>query len=177
MGRLQLIRAMAHIGRVALVTEDSSAAQSLALHEDLTWGFQFRYPADWHPFTLLDDREGVLYAPDSVDFATSFSVEAKDLGTRITSADIADLRDGFLEGVRSLPECKLLMETSWALGDLIGLEAQYTFRERGCLRKRWVRLLFEGQRQFHVVAQGASPGEYEYWLPQLSEAMNSMQIG
>jgi hypothetical protein len=175
-GGLQLIReADAHLeGRLA--TEDSSATQGRALHEDGTWGFQFRYPADWHRFTLLENRQGVLYAPDSSDFATSFSVEAKDLGTRITRADVADLRDGFLEGVQSLPECKLLMETSWALDDLIGLEAQYTFRERGCLRKRWVRLLFEGQRQFHVVAQGASPGEYEYWLPQLAEAMNSMQI-
>jgi hypothetical protein len=159
-----------------LATEDSIAAQSLALHQDRTWRFQFRYPADWHRFTLLENRQGVLYAPDPVDFATSFSVEAKDLGTRITRADIPDLREGFLEGVRSLPECKLLLETSWAVGNLIGLEAQYTFREQGCLRKRWVRLLFEGQRQFHVVVQGASPGEYEYWLPVLSETMSSVQI-
>jgi hypothetical protein len=159
-----------------LATEASSSAQGFALHEDRTWGFKFRHPADWHRFTLLDNRQGVLYAPDSIDFATSFSVEAKDLGTRITRADIPDLRDGFLEGVRSLLECRLLMETSWAVGNLIGMEAQYTFREQGCLRKRWVRLLFEGQRQFHVVAQGASPGEYEYWLPMLSEAMNSMEI-
>ena len=161
-----------------MATEDSSAAQGLALHEDRTWGFQFRYPADWHPFTLLENREGVLYAPDSVDFATSFlGGGQKSLRGRVMArADVPDLRDGFLEGVRSLPECRLLMETSWALGDLIGLEAQYTFRERGCLRQRWVRLLLEGQRQFHVVAQGTSPGEYEYWLPKLSEAMNSMQI-
>ena len=159
-----------------MATEDSSAAQGLTLHEDRAWGFRFRYPANWHRFTLLENRQGVLYAPDPADFATSFSVEAKDLGTRITRADVPDLRDGFLEGVRSLPECRLLMETSWAIGNLIGLEAQYTFREHGCLRKRWVRLLFEGQRQFHVVAQGASPGEYEYWLPMLSEAMDSLQI-
>jgi hypothetical protein len=159
-----------------LATEDSSASQGLALHEDRAWRFRFRYPAHWHRFTLLENRQGVLYAPDPADFATSFSVEAKDLGTRITRADVPDLRDGFLEGMRSLPECRLLMETSWAVGNLIGLEAQYTFREHGCLRKRWVRLLFEGQRQFHVVAQGASPGEYEYWLPMLSEAMDSLQI-
>jgi hypothetical protein len=176
MGRPQLIREDGAHQEGRLATEDSSAAQKLTLHEDRTWGFRFRYPAVWHPFALLENRQGVLYGPDSVDFATSFSVEAKDLGTRITRADVPDLRDGFLEGVRALPECRLLMETSWALGDLIGLEAQYTFRERGCLRQRWVRLLFEGQRQFHVVAQGASPGEYEYWLPMLSEAMNSMQV-
>jgi hypothetical protein len=176
MGRLQLIREVGVHQEGRLATEDSAAAQGLALHEDRTWGFQFRYPADWHRFTLLENRQGVLYAPDPANFATSFSVEVKDLGTRITRADVPDLRDGFLEGVRSLSESKLLMETSWAVGDLIGLEAQYTFRERGCLRKRWVRLLFEGQRQFHVVAQGASPGEYEYWLPQLSGMMLSLEM-
>ncbi len=157
-------------------TADSAAGQGLALHEDHVWGYQFQHPADWHRFTLLENRQGVLFAPDPADYATSFSVEVKDLGTRITRADAPDLREGFLEGVRSLPECKLQMETSWAIGDLVGLEAQYTFRERGCLRKRWVRLLFRGQRRLHAVAQGASPGEYEYWLPQLSAAMESLEL-
>ena len=85
-----------------MAPEDASAAQGFALHEDRAWGFRFRYPADWHRFMLLENRQGVLYAPDPVDFATSFSVEVRDLGTRITRADVKDLRDGFRAALRAL---------------------------------------------------------------------------
>ncbi len=159
-----------------MANQGTPAFTGLALHQDAKWRFTFWYPHEWHRFNWRDGREGVLYAPDPVDIANSFSVEVKDIGTKITDGDVEDLHSGFLAGVRSLPECKIESEESWVVGDLIGLEAKYTFQESGCLRKRWVRLLFEGQRQFHFVAQGASPAEYEYWLPMLFEAMMTVQI-
>ncbi len=152
------------------------AFTGLALHEDRKWRFSFWYPHEWHRYNWLDGREGVLYAPDPTDFSTSFSVEVKALGTKITAADVDDLHAGFLEGLRSLPECGIEIETSWVTADLIGCEAKFTFRESGCLHKRWTRLLFEGSRQFQFVAQGASPAEYAYWEPMLFEAMMTVHI-
>jgi hypothetical protein len=152
------------------------AFTGLALHRDRKWRFSFWYPHEWHRYDWTDGREGVLYAPHPTDYSSSFSVEVKDLGTEITAADKEDLHIGFLEGLSSLPECEIETEESWAAGNLIGCEAKYTFRESGRLRKRWSRLLFEGSRQFHFVAQGASPDEYEYWEPMLFEAMETVHI-
>jgi hypothetical protein len=39
-----------------------------------------------------------------------------------------------------------------------------------------VRLIFAGRRQFHLIAQGASPAEYEHWLPALTGMMLSVKI-
>lgn len=159
-----------------MAREGTPAFTGLALHQDRKWRYRFWYPHEWHRFALLDNREGVLYAPDPADFSTSFSVEIKDLGTKITKDDVPDLYQGFVQGIQSLDECTIETQESWDIADLIGLEAKYTFREKGCLRKRWVRLLFEGKRQLHVVAQGASPAEYEYWLPMLFEMMTTLAI-
>jgi hypothetical protein len=148
----------------------------LALHEDHKWYFSFWYPHDWHRYDLTDGREGVLYAPHPTDCSTSFSVEVKALDTKITGADVEDLHTGFLDGLRSLPGCEIETEASWVVGNLIGCEAKYTFHEGGCLRRRWSRLLFEGSRQFHFVAQGASPDEYKYWEPMLFQAMETVHI-
>ncbi len=152
------------------------AFTGLARHEDRQWRFSFWYPHEWHRYEWPDGRAGVLYAPDPTDYSSSFSVEVKALDTQITPADEADLHTGFLEGLRSLPECVIEAEGSWVAGNLIGCEAKYTFQESGCRRKRWSRLLFEGARQFHFVAQGASPDEYAYWEPMLFQAMETVHI-
>jgi hypothetical protein len=146
------------------------------LHADRRWGFAFWYPSDWHRFNLPPGRAGVLYAPKPDDSATSFSVEVKDVGTRITGEDVGDLEAGFLEGLRSLPGCQIESHEHWVVAALVGLEARYTFHEGEATRQRWVRLLYEGMRQFHVVAQGATPEEYAYWLPMLFEMMMTLTI-
>lgn len=155
---------------------EQPAPAGKALHQDARWRFEFWYPADWRRFSLTEERQGVLYAPDSADLAASFSVEVKDLGLRVRAKDLDDLQAGFRDGLRTLTECQVEMEERWSAGHLIGLEARYTFREQGALRKRWVRLIFAGRRQFHLIAQGASPAEYEHWLPALTGMMLSVKI-
>jgi hypothetical protein len=156
--------------------QGTPAFMGLTLHLDKNWGFAFWYPSEWFRFDLPDRREGVLYAPAADDYATSFSVEVKDIGTKVTEDDVADLEAGFLEGLRSLPECQIESQEHWVVGALVGLEAKYTFQEGEFTRRRWVRLLYEGRRQFHVVAQGATSEEYEYWLPMLFEMMMTLQV-
>ena len=152
------------------------AFTGLALHRDRDWRFEFWYPIKWQRFNLGEGRTGVVYAPTSDGVATSFSIEARNVGTEVKGEDMAVLHAGFLEGLASLPGCQIETEKQWKAAALIGLEAKYTFREAGTTRKRWVRLLYEGTRQFHVVAQGATPDEYDYWLPMLFEMMMTLRI-
>jgi len=156
--------------------QGTPAFTGLVLHRDKKWRFKFWYPDGWHRFSLAPGHEGVLYAPEREDYATSFSVEAKDIGMATQASDLPDLKEGFLEGLQSLEGLHIEWQDAWVVGALIGLEAKYTFRAGQATRKRWVRLLYQGSRQFHVVAQGASPEDYDYWLPMLNEMMMTLQI-
>jgi len=159
-----------------MAREGTPVFTGLVLHEDKTWGFNFWYPDGWYRFDFTDGREGVLYAPDAQDWTTSFSVEVKDIGMKVEEGDLPDLLEGFSEGLRKLPDVQIEWQDHWIIGSLTGLEAKYTFREGDVVRKRWVRLLYEGTRQFHVVAQGATVDEYRYWEPMLFEAMMTLKI-
>ena len=159
-----------------MARQGTPAFTGLVLHRDKKWRFKFWYPDGWHRFDLAPGHEGVLYAPEPGDYSTSFSVEAKDIGVKTQESDLDALKEGFLEGLKSLDGLQIEWQDAWVAGALIGLEAKYTFREGEATRKRWVRLLYEGSRQFHVVAQGSSPEEYDYWLPMLNEMMMTLQI-
>ncbi len=158
-----------------MAREGTPAFTALALHKDEEWGFEFWYPAEWQRFAFADDRQGVIYTPEG-DLATSFSIEVRNIGTKVSLADLNTLDAGFLKGLRALPGCQIEMHEAWTAGALLGLEAKYTFQEEDATRKRWVRLLYEGKRQFHCVAQGATIEEYAYWEPMLFEAMGTIII-
>jgi hypothetical protein len=158
-----------------LARTGTPAFTALALHSDSEWRFEFWYPAEWQRLAFAGDRQGVIYTPEG-DPATSFSIEVKDIGVAVTGQDLPTLREGFLEGLRLLPGIHILHEETWSAAALQGLEAKYTFEEDGVTRQRWVRLLYEGTRQFHCVAQGADPDEYRFWEPMLYETMATIRI-
>ncbi len=159
-----------------MARQGTPAFTGLWLHEDRKWRFKFWYPDGWHRFHLGEGHQGVLYAPDPEDCSTHFAVDVKDIGVRPKESDLPTLKEGFLEGLQALPGLQIEWQDAWVAGALIGLEAKYTFQEGEATRKRWVRLLYDGRRQFHVVAQGASPEDYDYWLPMLNEMMMTLQI-
>lgn len=160
-----------------MARQGKPAFTGLCLHEDAQRRFKFWYPDGWHRYELTQGHEGVLYAPDCEDSSTSFAVDVKDIGVRAGEDDLADLEEAFLEGLQSLDGFELEWHDAWVAGALVGLEAKYTCRQGQATRKRWVRLLYEGTRQFHVVAQGASPEDYHYWLPMLNEMMMTLTVG
>ena len=53
----------------------------------------------------------------------------------------------------------------------------YTFRDAENIRKRWVRLLYQGRTQVRLVAQAASVDGYAYWEPMFYEAMRTVRFG
>jgi hypothetical protein len=159
-----------------MTLQGTPAFYGLVQCDNRQWGFQFWYPDGWHRFTFPAKRSGVIFGPLAENADTSFSVEVKKLKLKVSGEDLPSLYEGFMEGLQTLPNFKLEWQDKWVVAALTGLEAKYTFTENGQTRKRWIRLLYEGDRQFHVVAQGATPADYAYWEPMLFECMMTLTI-
>jgi len=155
---------------------ETPAFTGLQLHNDKKWRFSFWFPHEWHSYPFPKKREGVAYGPFADDPSTSFSVEVTPLDTVVTADDLEPLYEGFIEGLQRLPDMSIEWQDKWAVAALTGLEAKYTFTEQGVTRKRWIRLLYEGKRQFLAVAQGATVKDYAYWEPMLYECMATLKI-
>jgi hypothetical protein len=156
------------------------AFTSLVVYRNLDYRYSFLYPEEWHRFELaVEGGQGVILAPspDPAAVATSFSVEARDLGTTVTGADLPALRRGLLAGLRRLRGLAIEHQEDYVIGDLVGLEARHTFRERRLVRQRWVRLLYQETRQLRLIAQGATVAEYTTWLAAFGVMMHSFRFG
>lgn len=155
---------------------EQPAAKGLSLYKDGYLGFSFLRPDDWHQFSWLDGRRGVLYGPVFNDNRTIFAVAVQDLGIRVNERDLKDLHMGFVAGIGRLADSQIEWQNQWQSGDLIGMEARYRFSEDGATRKRWVRVLYQDTRQFTLTAQAASADEFEARLPMFHQSMMSFRI-
>jgi hypothetical protein len=122
-------------------------------------------------------EHGVFYAPILDDEFTGFSAEGCDLGMTVTGDDLAVLKSGFLSGLRKMPNSTIESQEADAIGTLITMEARHTYRDGGVIRKRWVRLLYQGSIQVRLVAQGATVTAFDYWLPMFYESMRTFRFG
>jgi hypothetical protein len=98
------------------------------------------------------------------------------MGTVVRANDLPAVRRGFLAGLRKLRECRIEGREAEAVGSLITLEARHTFRDGDALRKRWVRLLYQGRVQVRLIAQAADIDRFGYWEPMFYTAMRSVQF-
>lgn len=138
--------------------------------------YSFYTPMDWHRFAWPDDRQGEIYGPDADDPLTGFAVEVRDLGTEIKSDDLDTLAEGFFKSLEQLPACEVQSRSQRVTGNLLELEAKYTFQEEGETRKYWVRVFYHRTRQIVMAARGATPAKYDYWLPWFFEAMMTAKV-
>jgi hypothetical protein len=138
--------------------------------------FSFFIPIGWHHFNWQDDRQGALFGPLADDAHTVFAADLRDIGFTVTAADLDDLFDGFMGGIQQLPGVEIESSNKRVVGDLITLEAKYTFMDDEMTRKRWVRVLYHRTRQIAFTAQGATPDAYDYWLPMFFEAMMTAKV-
>lgn len=151
----------------------------LVVQRDLKYRYSFLFPEGWHDYELESDGgRGRIFAPVADDIATSFSTEARDLGTVVTGEDLPVLREGVLGGLQRLPELTIEKQEDYAIGELVGLEIWFTFRdaEADTIRKRWLRLAYQGQIQVRLIAQGADLAQFDYWLPMFNQAMRTFQF-
>jgi hypothetical protein len=151
----------------------------LVVHRDLKYRYSFLFPEGWYDYELESDGgRGRIFTPYQDDVVTSFSVEARDLGTKLTEEDLPTLREGLERGLLSLADLAIEKKEDYAIGDLIGFEYWFTFRdtESDTIRKRWLRLAYQGQIQVRLIAQGADPERFDYWLPMFNQAMRTFQF-
>jgi hypothetical protein len=154
------------------------AFTGLVVHRSLEHRYSFFYPEGWHQLELeTEGGQGVIFAPSPDDVATSFSAESRDLGTAVTADDLPTLRRGFLAGLRRLPSAVIESSEDYTVGELLGLEARHAFRDGPARRKRWSRLLYQGTLQVRLIAQGATPDAFDYWLPAFTTMMRTFRFG
>ncbi|MBN1965907.1 MAG: hypothetical protein JW910_14750 [Anaerolineae bacterium] len=158
----------------------SKARKQYPTIQGLTWHrtdfYSFFVPMDWHRFTWSDGNEGMIFGPDPDDPYTVFAVDIKDLGTPFTREDMAALAEGFFESIEQLPGCAIESREQNAVGNRLELAAQYTFQEDKAVRKCWVKVFYHQTRQIAMMARGATPDKYQYWLPWFYQAMMTARV-
>jgi hypothetical protein len=133
------------------------------LHRNLAWNFSFWRPRNWHESALTGLNGVVIYPEDNP--VTGFYVTAVDLDDTldgdITETDLPALRAGLLEGLASLPDCRVLREAEITKGRAVGFDFLLTFTLEGKPCKQRLRVLYLGRRQYTLYAQGVPPEEYD----------------
>ena len=157
-----------------MVQKQSPSVDGLLWHRHQFYSFFL--PRDWHPLSWADERDGMIFGPDADDPHTFFGVELKDLGMAIEADDLDAVAEGFFDSIEALPEVEIESREQQVIGNLIRLECKYTFNEGGQIRKRWMRLFYHFTRQISMMAQGAIPEKYDYWLPWFYEAMMTAKV-
>jgi hypothetical protein len=152
------------------------AFTGLVVHRDPAFGYSLLLPEGWHRLEL-EGGDGVFYAPDPEDPLTGLAVDAVDLGTAVRPDDLPTLRSGFFDGLRQMPGCRIERREAVAVGELITLEARHTYRDGDAVRKRWVRLLYQGRTQVRLVAQGATAEAFGHWEPMFYQAIRTVRFG
>lgn len=137
--------------------------RGLKIHRDVDWDYSFWRPLEWNRYDM-QDQYGFIYAPEP-DPRTGFYISVRDLSdeldSSVTAEDLAALRDGVMEGLKSLPDCQILEEKEIAKGPALGLEILLTFTLDGETCKRRMRLLYNDRQQFTLFGQGIPPSEYD----------------
>jgi hypothetical protein len=158
-------------------SQSGPAFTGLVVYRQPAFDYGLLVPDGWQRLDLSGSDTGVFFAPDPHDPLTGLAIDARDLGTQVRPADLPGLRSGMLSGVRRLANCRIERHEAEAVGQLLTLEAVYTFRDAELVRKRWVRLLYQGRTQLRLVAQAASVEGYAYWEPMFYEAMRTVRFG
>jgi hypothetical protein len=117
-----------------------------------------------------------MFSPQSEDPTTWFAVWATRLPDVVVAEDLEVLREGVEEGLSQLPDLNVESASEDVFGNLIRFARIYTFGENGATRKRKVRMLYVYKWAFALIAQGASPAEYEHWSMMLEDFFGDFDL-
>lgn len=151
--------------------------EGLVLQQDRQSRYFFWYPKGWQPYALDGERIGFLCSPMSDQPTTFFSVEVTSLETTVESQDVDMLVAGVEEGLATLPGLVIESAEQSAAGNRIEIERALTFEDAGSTHRRRIRLIYDRDRLYTLISQGATVDEYTYWLPMLNYCHLSFQIG
>ncbi len=145
-------------------------------HVDKEGGYSLWLPTGWRQIDMVDGHHGVIFTPSSDSYDTSFSAEKHVLEYTVREKDAPVLRKGFAAGLAALPGVEVESQQENITPTLKTLEARFTFLEGEARRKRWVRVVYWGKGQLTLIAQGATPEEFDYWLPMFFNTMMTVEI-
>jgi hypothetical protein len=139
-------------------------------------GYALWLPSGWHWFEMGPGHNGMIFSPYPALPAAAFSVEKAILPYKVSNKDLPILREGFQKGLANLPN--LVIETLDEVVEekILALDARLTFMDQGQTKKRWIRVIYAGEAQLTLIAEGAPPQEFEYWLPMFYNTMMTMTI-
>jgi len=140
-------------------------------------GYAVWCPTDWTRMEMTQGHHGFIFLMDEKQPATFLSTEKVVLAYPVTMDDVDVLREGYKAGLESLPDLVILEEDEEITETVKMFEAKFTFTEDGATRKRWLRLIFWGEAELITMAQGATPDEYDYWLPMFFNSMMTIDLG
>jgi hypothetical protein len=137
-------------------------------------GYALWLPSDWHSFEMSEGRHGMIFSPHPSLPTAAFSVEKAILPYNVSKEDLPLVREGFQKGLANLPG--VLIETQDEIVEdiILALDARLTFLDQGQTKKRWIRIIYAGEAQLTLIAEGAPPEEFEYWLPMFYNIMMTM---
>lgn len=148
----------------------------MSLYSDAEGGFSVWLPRTWQKRELNPGHQGMLFSPDANELNTFFLVENRTLEVEVTKKDVGTLREGFKQGLMSLPGIEILSNDETLADEMQLFDAIYTFLEGEERRIRWMRCLYWGKRQLIFIAQGRTQEDFEHWLPMLYKTMMTPQI-
>ena len=143
---------------------------------DLEAGYAIWIPTDWRKIDMVNGHDGHIYTPDKHGYDTCISTEKVELDFSITDDDIPILREGFNAGLASLPGIDIEWQDETMTDTLKLFEAKFTFLEGDVRRKRWLRVVYWGDGQLIMMAQGATPEDYDYWMPMFYNSLMTVEI-
>jgi len=139
-------------------------------------GYALWLPSGWYQFDMSKGHHGVIFSPYPDDVNTSFSAEKRTLKFKVTHKDVPVLREGFARGLAALPDVEIELQEEIIEAKLIAFDAKLTFLEDGQRRKRWVRIIYAGEAQLTLIAQGRTVEDFDYWLPMFYNTMMTLEI-
>ena len=143
---------------------------------DLEGGYAIWIPSDWRKIKMTNGHKGTIYTPLAEGYDTCISTEKVVLDYSITDDDIPILREGFNAGLASLPGIEIESQDEAITPTLKLFEARFTFLEGDIRRQRWLRVVYWGDGQLIMMAQGETPEEFEYWLPMFYNALMTVEL-
>lgn len=156
--------------------KDRPRYRGMKAHVDKEGGFVLWLPSDWRKIEMREGHQGVIFTPHEDRFDTCFMAEKHNLDYSVTEDDVPTLREGFRQGLESLPENDIEWQNEHITPTLKTFEARFTFLDDGQRRKRWVRTIYWAKGNLVLIAQGADPDEFEYWRPMFFNTMTTMEI-
>jgi hypothetical protein len=139
-------------------------------------GYALWVPSDWHRFKMHGGHRGVIFSPYADDYNTSFSAEKVKLQFNVGETDVPALREGFNQGLQSLPGIDIESQDETTGQGIMSFDARLTFLEGSERRKRWIRVIYASNAQLTLIAQGRTVDDFEYWLPMFYNTMMTIEI-